>query len=122
MFKQKRQIQVDGDVAYVELTQGQWSIIDVVDIPLVSQRNWCASYNTSIGSYYVTSKRRKDEEGSRTIYLHRFLTGASSDKVVDHINHNTLDNRRDNLRVCTNWQNNQNRKGIDPRSTTGVRG
>lgn len=52
--------------------------------------------------------------------LHRLITDAPSDRVVDHINRNTLDNRRDNLRVCTIQENLRNQKRSN--SKTGFTG
>lgn len=49
-------------------------------------------------------------------YMHRFILGLKKgdSKIVDHINGDGLDNRRENLRVCTKSQNQQNQK---PRHT-----
>lgn len=42
--------------------------------------------------------------------LHRLLMDFPKGLVVDHINHNSLDNRRCNLRIVTDIENKQNRK------------
>lgn len=39
------------------------------------------------------------------VWLHRLVMQPPHDKVVDHINDNGFDNRRENLQVCTNAQN-----------------
>jgi hypothetical protein len=42
--------------------------------------------------------------------MHRLIAGATSKDIVDHINHNTLDNRRENLRLVCKSKNGQNRR------------
>ena len=53
-------------------------------------------------------------------YLHRLIMGEPKGMVIDHINRNTLDNRRSNLKVCTIQQNLRNQKR--PSNKTGQTG
>lgn len=53
--------------------------------------------------------------------LHRFIMNCPDDMMVDHINHNPLDNRKSNLRVVTNQQNSMN-KGLQSNNTSGYPG
>lgn len=54
-------------------------------------------------------------------YLHRLIANPPTGMVVDHINGDMLDNRRENLRVCTRQQNMMNqRKRVD--NTSGYKG
>jgi hypothetical protein len=45
----------------------------------------------------------------KDVYLHHFLVGKIKNKEIDHVNGNTLDNRRKNLRFCNRSQNQMNR-------------
>lgn len=56
---------------------------------------------------------------NRHARLHRLIVSVSGDRAVDHINGNTLDNRRCNLRIAEHWQN---RVNSDRRSVSGFRG
>lgn len=54
--------------------------------------------------------------------LHRLIINVNyKNKQVDHINHNPLDNRKENLRICSNMQNNWN-KGKQKNNTSGIKG
>lgn len=48
--------------------------------------------------------------GEKKVRLHRFLLNPKSTHQVDHINHNGLDNRRENIRIVTKRQNTANRR------------
>lgn len=54
--------------------------------------------------------------------LHRFLMNAPPDLQVNHIDGNRLNNCRENLRLATNQQNNQNRVGAYSNNKCGIRG
>lgn len=54
-------------------------------------------------------------------FLHRLIGGASEDQVVDHINGSPLDNRKENLRVCTQAENNRNKR-LRSNNQTGITG
>lgn len=57
------------------------------------------------GWVYITSK-----VGNKTVLLHRYIMDCPEGLVVDHLNHDTLDNRRINLRICTQSDNMKNKK------------
>ena len=86
------------------------TLIDIDDVEKVKHYKW------GIGHGYVSG----GINGSR-VKLHRLITNCPDDKLVDHINHDTLDNRKSNLRICTSSQNQMNTNTrID--NTSGVKG
>lgn len=93
----------------IPLSNGGIAIIDAVDAPLISGHKWKAHYRPGgpIGVGYVTYM-----EGGKRLWtsLHRLLTNPADDMVVDHINGDVFDNRRSNLRICSQTQNSRNRK------------
>ena len=72
------------------------TLIDLDDIDKVKQYRWHLRDNG-----YVICESKK-------IRLHRLIMNCPDDKIVDHINHDKLDNRKSNLRICTHQQNNMN--------------
>ncbi len=88
----------------IPLTQGKVAIVDDEDYEELSKYNWSALRGGS-GVYYA--RRKKDK---KMLIMHRIILNAKYGEMVDHINHNGLDNRKENLRICTNSQNQMNRK------------
>ena len=101
---------------YIEITQGQKTLVDDEDYDYLNQWRWNASWSNNTKSFRV---RRFTISG--TIYLHRVIMNAPKDFQVDHINHDTLDNRKENLRLVTNSQNMINRR-VQSNNTSGVKG
>lgn len=80
--------------------------IDLEDIEKIKPYRWCPYKSPYSDNFYVQSTGRKNFS---RIPLHRFITDCPKGKEVDHINHNGLDNRKSNLRVCTRLENMQNK-------------
>ncbi len=88
----------------IELSYDKYTIVDAEDYDRLSKYKWCA-VRTGQNWYAKTL----DQNGYRLI-LHRLITDAPKGLIVDHINHNGLDNRKSNLRLCTHQQNNYNQR------------
>ena len=92
------------------LTQGQIAIIDDCDAYLC-QYKWYAQWNKDTQSYYAVRSEKIDGKRIATLMARQILGLLPGDKrQSDHINHNTLDNTRENIRIVTNQENNFNRK------------
>jgi hypothetical protein len=107
----------DLSIKLVPLTQGQVAIVDADDYEFVVQWNWFAQYRHSTGTYYAARQGRR---GEPLTLLHRQLLGEP-DAQVDHINHDTLDDRMANLRPCTPAENSRNRR-FNKNNTSGHAG
>lgn len=77
-------------------------LFDSEDLNIIENNKWHFSV-TANGKIYVKNGKRE--------FLHRLLLKAQKGQIVDHINGNTLDNRKKNLRITTSSGNNKNRKG-----------
>jgi hypothetical protein len=118
--KPLRPIRIEGNVAYVPLSQGYEAIIDAEDANLIGLFNWCAEVKKGRARPVRNLKDRVP--GKRAmIYMYRQIISAPDEKVVDHINGNGLDNRKANLRVATQAENSRNQR-IARHNTSGLKG
>ena len=98
-------------------------MVDDADYSEIIKYKWCACYNVKTKSYYACRRGKiSDRERlGKTIYLHREIMNPVKGFIVDHIDHNTLNNTRLNIRICTNSQNMRNR-GKQSNNTSGYKG
>jgi hypothetical protein len=86
----------------IPLGNGGVAIVSECDSPLLMEWPW--SWHRSVRGYAQSAGNGKP------VRLHRLILGFPA-SAIDHINGNKLDNRRSNLRLCTNAQNQWNRPG-----------
>lgn len=87
----------------VLLACGNTVIVDDEDEPAVMGSVWRYAERNR-GKFYLV----RGPVGDRARYLHRLILGAKPGQIVDHINGDTLDNRRCNLRFVSSRQNSTN--------------
>lgn len=104
----------------LSLSQGQVAFVDDEDFPYLSQFVWYAVHD---GHQYYAARNIKGSSGRWTkTKMHREILSAVPGAVVDHIDHNGLNNQKDNLRVCSQAENMRNRKTVNSNNSSGFIG
>ena len=95
----------------IPLTQKQHAVVDCEDFDRISAHKWYASWNPKTESFYAY-RNLPLGNGKRTSQkMHRVVMGLESGgSQIDHVNRDTLDNRKSNLCIVTNRQNGENRR------------
>lgn len=83
----------------IDLGKGFFSIIDLDDLSTIGKYKWRSKYNKSNDTFTAVTSFRNNGK-VETIIMHRLIMDAPKGMVVNHINHDTLDNRKSNLRLC----------------------
>lgn len=97
--------EVEGDIIKINITNKNdehqcTAVIDREDAERVLSHKWTSNGNGYVRTFINT----------KPLYLHRFLMCAPDGYDVDHINNDTLDNRKSNLRIVNHIENCNNRK------------
>lgn len=92
-----------GSYAKVPLSQGRYALVDEDDFVRVTQWSW-----------HFDGRYARGYPASGKEYLHRYIMQPKAGKVVDHINGDKLDCRRENMRVCTQSLNAANSRSRRP--------
>lgn len=98
----------------IELTRGKFALVDDADFEALASRKW---YAASCGGMFYAAARI---DGAIT-YMHRILAEPEGRDYVDHINGDSLDNRRANLRTCSSSENLANTK-LSKANKSGFKG
>ncbi len=110
---------------YVKLTQGKQAIVDNEDFLITSSYKY--HYEKRWG-YARRKSNAKSKKPNRVIFLHQDIARAkyknydSSRDKIDHINRDTLDCRRENIRLVNASESCQNRKVFKNKLSSKYRG
>lgn len=105
----------------IPLTKGKIALVDDADYEWLNGWKWLAVKRRRY--WYAGRKLTIAPNKQRLIKMHQVIMRPPTGLVVDHINHNGLDNRRMNLRICTsteNVRNAQKRRGFSRSQYKGV--
>lgn len=118
----------------IPLKNGGFSLIDKEDHKKVvyldedypyqkrTTREWFIKKDTECIRYAVANIRIAKNKWTR-IRMHRLILGITDPRImIDHVNGNGLDNRKSNLRICSQAQNIANSRKIDKKSTSRFKG
>lgn len=116
-------------VIYLNRRKGEplETYIDIEDFDKVNNfpYSWFAQYYTFTKSFYAVSTVYKGIVNGKPTYsrqrLHKLVLDYNGKMHIDHINHDTLDNRKENLRLAQANKNLKNRHGKNSNNTSGYR-
>jgi len=91
---------------------------DDCDLELVSKYTWML-HGEKLGNVYASATHHELNGSKRQIKMHRLIMGEP-DSVIDHRDNNSLNNCRSNLRLCTDQQNNMNRRKSVKQNTLSI--
>jgi len=106
----------------VKCFDGTIVLVDNEDEELVSKYSWSCmrcGVSLTLNTYLYATAR----EGNKKILMHVLIMNPPNGMQVDHVDYNGLNNKRSNLRICTQSQNmRHNRRlagisgfrGVDP--------
>ncbi len=106
----KNSFRTEGDVTHIALVRKNGEVletcVDTDDLPLLAtfHGTWQAWWERH-GQRFYASAVLGPRGKQRQHFLHRFLMGYPKGMVIDHIDHDGLNNRRTNMRVVTNAEN-----------------
>lgn len=108
----------------IPLTHGYVAIVDDEDYEWLSWYKWRVTFGPNVAYAIRNLLAHEREPGTKGVSrMHRMVLGVDGTSVppIDHINHDGLDNRRANLRLCTSGQNKANgRSFVGASSFKGV--
>lgn len=119
-LQRKKKIILTKEYAKMQLNRAKWTIVDLDEIEKLSKYSWYFA-NAPTGGYAAMDIWKDKKVVKKQLGMHRFLMNCPKGMEVDHIDGNTLDNRKRNLRICTHAENIRNVR-LAKNNTSGYKG
>lgn len=103
-----RQWKYGYDFRRIYLGEGKWALLDAEDYYRLGNYKWYVNGNGF--KFYAFRNIILGPGKTRMLSMHRDVMGFPKGMLVDHRNHDTLDNRSSNLRIATHSQNTCNKQ------------
>jgi hypothetical protein len=105
----------NGPTYSIVTTSGIHILVDPEDVKLTTEFSWYITLAKPSPPGYAIARQRNSR---KLVLMHRLIMKPPAGMQVDHINHNTLDNRRSNLRIVTPAENASHRRRPKERTTS----
>lgn len=112
-FKNSYRFSQDGKIGYGMTSTGDTFIFDSEDYEKIKGITWYRCNKSNGEKTYIGNCKGR--------CIHRFIVNSSDGMEIDHINLNPMDNRKENLRICTHQQNQCNQP-LQKNNTSGITG
>lgn len=94
----------------VAISRGLFALVDDEDYPSVSTHTWRAiPTGRTKDVFYAATHIGTSRKDRKSVLMHRYVLNAKKNEIIDHKNHDTLDNRKENLRLGTSFLNQLNK-------------
>jgi len=106
---------------FIPLTQNKYAIVDDKDYEELSKYKWYCCYAPHKKTYYAVTPIKIGGKW-KSVSMHRLILNAPKGKFTDHKNGRGYDNRRINIRICTNAENQHNQYNLRTVKTSKYKG
>ena len=104
----------------IYLGEGKYTLVDAKDYFWLKEYKWILSGNGA--SFYAVTSKLAGPKKTKLISMHRMIMNQPKSRLVDHRNCDSLDNRRQNLRLATDSQNQHNKKKTSSKCSSKYKG
>lgn len=113
----KNDYEIRGDITAIKINSPKYGMFETLISTSKLERvkeypnSWHVRWDESKKSFIVQGRMPREKGKQKCVYLHRWIMNCPEGMQVDHINHDSLDNTDNNLRIVTQYENQQNMKG-----------